>query len=794
MSTDASARLQGSRTECRPATTRTILSSQANSDNAHIAASNEDTAAKNLTLASEPRDSDEPEITSAEVDLYPEQYELHAARSHAVAWTRRDFVKTFTSGLAVLWLLDRTEARGQAESGGAGRGAGRGGNRRPAELAAWLHIAADGTVTLFSGKAEVGQNVRTSLTQAVAEELRTPLTTINVVLADTTLVPWDAGTFGSRSTPDMVPQIRRVAATAREALTDLAAKSWGVDRSSLTAGDGKIVHGASQRSMSYGELTKGEKLIVNVSENVALTPATNWKILGTSTPKVAGRTYVTGKHTFASDICGSADVPPASYSGAAVPPALSTLLHGRVLRPSAFNATLASLDSSAAEAMPGVTIVRDGDLVGAVAPTEHQATAAIAALRPEWKTTAQISERELFAHLKSTARNAPPPTSSTDSAPGTLRQSYHIAYIAHAPLEPRAAVAEWRGDQLTVWTGSQRPFGVRSELANAFHIPEEKVRVIVPDTGSGYGGKHTGEAAVEAARLAKATGKPVKLIWTREEEFSWAYCRPAGVIDIASAVGSDGRITRWEHRNYNSGNAGIRALYDVADKTETFHPAQSPLRQGSYRALAATANHFAREVHIDELAHSVKVDPLEFRLKNLRDPRARAVLEAAAKQFGWSQTTHRDARGEGRGVGLALGFDKGGYLGTCAEVAIDRATGKVRVVRVVEAFECGAVINPGQLKNQIEGAIVQGIGGALFEAIRFENGRILNPRFSQYRVPRFSDAPAIEVVLLDRKDLPSAGAGEAPIVGIAPAISNAIFDAIGLRLRAMPMAPNGLKV
>jgi isoquinoline 1-oxidoreductase len=377
---------------------------------------------------------------------------------------------------------------------------------------------------------------------------------------------------------------------------------------------------------------------------------------------------------------------------------------------------------------------------------------------------------------------------------GETRQTYTIAYIAHSPLEPRAAVAQWQDGKVTAWTGTQRPFGVRGELASAFRIPEENVRVIVPDTGSGYGGKHTGEAAVEAARLARAAGKPVKLVWTREEEFTWAYFRPAGVIDISSTVSDDGRITRWEHRNYNSGNAGIRALYDVPEKTEVFHQAQSPLRQGSYRALAATANHFAREVHIDELARNAKIDPLEFRLNNLRDPRARAALEAAAKHFGWSRNTRRDGRGDGRGIGLAVGFDKGGYVGTCTEVLVDRATGRVRVARVAQSFECGAVVNPEHLKNQIEGCIVQGIGGALFEAMRFDSGRLMNPRFSQYRVPRFSDTPAIEVVLLDRKDLPSAGAGEAPIVGIAPAISNAIFDAVGVRLRSLPMVPNGLKV
>ncbi len=689
-------------------------------------------------------------------------------------WTRRGFLKTFAGGLAVLWFVDGRDLFAQAETGGAGRN-GRGGNRRPAELTAWLHIAADGTVTVFSGKTEVGQNVRTSILQAVAEELPTPLATIKVVLADTSLVPWDAGTFGSRSTPDMFPQIRRVAATAREALLDLAAKNWSVDRASLTAAGGKISHAASGRSIGFGELTKGEKLVVNVSDAIRLKPASEWKIAGTSVPKVDARSYVTGRHHYASDV---------QRPG---------LLHGGVLRPVAFGATLVSLDPGTAEGIPGVKIVRDGDFVGAIAATAHQAAQAVGALRAEWKTTPQVSERELFSHLKSSARGAPAtPTDATTPPVGELRQTYTVAYIAHAPLEPRAAVAEWEGGKLTVWTGTQRPFGVRGELAAAFQISEASVRVIVPDTGSGYGGKHSGEAAIEAARLARAAGRPVKLVWTREEEFTWAYARPAGVIDITSVVDASGRITRWEHRNYNSGNAAIGALYEVPGKIEQYHPAQSPLKQGSYRGLAATANHFARETHVDELARAAKIDPVEFRRKNLRDPRALAVLELATAKFGWDKIG-AGPRAENRGRGVALGFDKGGYLATCAEVAIDRATGKVRVVRVVQAFECGAIVNPGHLENQIEGAIVQGLGGALTEAIRFEHGRILNPRFSEYRVPRFSDVPAIEVVLLDRKDLPSAGAGEAPIVGIAPAVGNAIFDAVGVRLRALPMVPNGLK-
>ncbi|HLH73558.1 MAG TPA: molybdopterin cofactor-binding domain-containing protein, partial [Chloroflexota bacterium] len=374
------------------------------------------------------------------------------------------------------------------------------------------------------------------------------------------------------------------------------------------------------------------------------------------------------------------------------------------------------------------------------------------------------------------------------NAAHTLEATYTIAYLAHAPLEARAAIAEWDGDRLTVWTGTQRPFGVRGELAAAFQMSEENVRVIVPDTGAAYGGKHTGDAALEAARLARAAGRPVKIIWTREEEFTWAYFRPAGVIDVRSAVRTDGMITAWEFHNYNSGAEAMRTPYAIPNQKSEFHVTLSPLRQGSYRALAATANHFARESHMDELACLLGIDPLAFRLKNLRDLRLQAVFDAAATHFGWD--TRR--RAPGRGFGIAGGTEKGSYVATCVEVAVDRASGQVKLERVVEAFDCGAIVNPDGLRNQIEGAIVQGIGGALFERIQFDNGKILSNRFSRYRVPRFADVPPIEAVLLDRKDLPSAGAGETPIVGLAPALGNAIYDATGVRLRSMPLAPNGL--
>ena len=344
-------------------------------------------------------------------------------------------------------------------------------------------------------------------------------------------------------------------------------------------------------------------------------------------------------------------------------------------------------------------------------------------------------------------------------------------------------MAEWSDGRLTVWTGTQRPFAVRDELAEAFRISSDHVRVLVPDTGSAYGGKHTGDAAVEAARLAKAAGKPVKVVWTRQEELTWAYFRPAGVIDIKSGVRDDGTLVAWEFHNYNSGPAAIGTPYNVPNQRIEFHPTKYPLRQGSYRGLAATANHFARESHMDELAHAVNIDPLAFRTKNLIDHRLQAAFEAAATRFGWG----KQRPSQERGFGIAGGIEKAGYIAMCAEVAIDHSAKTVRIVRVAAAFDCGAVVNPNGLRNQISGSIVQAIGGALFESIHFQNGKILNPRLSEYRVPRFRDVPQIDVEIIDRKDQPSAGAGETPIVGLAPAVGNAIFNATGIRLRALPM-------
>jgi isoquinoline 1-oxidoreductase len=710
--------------------------------------------------------------------IEPERHEFREGPAYHFELDRRDFLKVLGAGLIVLHLLDRAEAQDPGNRRG-GRGGGQG---VPQEIGAWVHVGENGAITAYTGKAEVGQNIRTSLAQAVAEELRVPLGRVTMVMADTALTPYDMGTFGSRTTPQMGRQLHRAAAAAREALIDLAAEAWKVDRGSLEVADGKVRHKGTNDAIEFGKLTKGQKLTKVVSGEPPTTPAAQWAIAGHDALKSNGRDFVTGRHKYASDV------------------KLPGMWHGKVLRPPTYGAKLTSLDPRPAEAMPDVVVVRDGDFVGVAAPTEERAVKALKALKAEWTSpAAEVSSKTLYDHIKSTRREAaggrggpPRRTGSVDdaveSAEVRLVASYTVPYIAHVPMETRTAVAKWEDGKLTVWTGSQRPFGVRSELAGAFKLGEDAVRVIVPDTGAGYGGKHSGEAAVEAARLAKAASCPVKLVWSREEEFTWAYFRPAGVIEVAAGARKDGTLTAWKHLNLGSGSAGVGTSYDVANQQTEHQPAGSPLRGGSYRALASTANHFARETHMDDLAHALGMDPLEFRLKNLKDTRLRAVFEAAAKAFGWGAKAP-----EGRGYGIAGGTEKGGYIATCAEVAVDRDTGKVQVVRAVAAMECGAVVNPDGLKSQVEGCLVMGLGGALFEAIDFEGGKLLNGKLSKYRVPRFRDVPAIEVVLIDRKDLPSAGAGEVPIVGIAPAVGNAIFAATGVRLRSLPLVPKGLK-
>ena len=669
--------------------------------------------------------------------------------------TRRTFVQVLGAGLLIAVAAPSIADGQERRRGGGGGGGGEFAGSKSVPLDARIHIGKDGAITVLTGKVEGGQGARAEITQAAAEELRVPVDHVTLLMADTELCPDDGFTAGSRTTPSTLPSIRNGCAAARQLL-----EKWRGGDLSKTFAD---LAAADAKSLSQVPGT-----------DVQVTPTSDWKVLGKATARPNGREILTGTHKYPSDI---------------VRPGM---LYGKLLRRPSYGAKLTDVSTDAAKAMEGVIVVRDGDFVGIAAPNTSIAKAAIKTLEEsaKWDQPPHPSSKELFEYLKKNTKGGVPSNPFADEVSGaakSLRAEYHVPYVQHTPMEPRAAVAEWdENGKVTVWTATQNPFGVRREIASAFHIDEDKVRVIVPDFGGGFGGKHTGETAVEAARLAQAAKKPVAVRWTRAEEFTWAYFRPAAVIECEASLDASGKLTSWHFVNINAGRPGIESPYRCEKKNQQAVDSAPALRHGSYRALAATANNFARESFIDELAAAAGKDPLQFRLDHIESDRLRAVVEEAVKQFGWSdrRAKQRDAN---VGVGLACATEKGSFVATCAEVEIDPAKNVAKVKRIVQAFECGAITNPSNLQSQNIGAIIQGLGPTLREAMLFEEGKIQNASLWKYEVPRQADVPVIEVHLVNRPDLASAGAGETPLIALAPAINNAIFDATQKRLRQMPL-------
>jgi isoquinoline 1-oxidoreductase len=721
----------------------------------------------------------------------PEQVERDvelSAEADAVAFrfqtTRREFVQVLGAGVILAVYAsafgqegEGTPARGRA-GGRGGRGGGIGG-QAPANLFARLHLGKDGVITVLCGKVECGQGARAEITQAAAEELGVAPAQVAVLLADTALTPNDGPTVGSGTTPRTIPSIRQAAAAAKDLLVGLACRQWGITPEEVAVHDGRVQHAASGRSLTYVDLANGQNLEdlfkqAQVARTVALVRVGDWRILGRPAMRPNAQDVVTGRHLYPSDV---------QRPG---------MMFGKVLRPASYNATLEKLDAADAKAIKGVTVIQDGEFVGLVAETTAAAKAAVEALAlgARWKSPPHPSSSELADYLVKNARNVPPnrfsPAGGGAAGGKQVEARYFIPYVQHAPMEPRAAVAEWSDDgKLTVWTASQNPFAVRSELANAFRMPQENVRVIIPDFGGAFGGKHTGECAVEAARLAKGAGKPVSLRWSREEEFTWAYFRPAGIMQCQASLDANGRIDSWYFININSGPSAVQTPYAVPNNLCQTVNSQPPLRHGSYRGLAATANAWARECFMDELAQAAGKDPLEFRLAHLQDARLRDVLQAAATRFDW---TGRVAKaGKNTGIGVACATEKGSYVATAAQVTMDRDAGSFRIDQLVEVFECGKILNPAGLLSQVQGAVLQGLGPVLREEMIFEGGRMQNASFAEYKVPRFADLPPLEVQLLDKPELASAGAGETPLITVAPAITNALSRVAGVRLRELPL-------
>jgi isoquinoline 1-oxidoreductase len=688
---------------------------------------------------------------------------------------RREFVKRLGGGIVVLVSLPGAVSFDEMLADAQQRG-------YPTDINAYLRIAEDGGVTFYSGKIEMGQGVMTSLTQMAAEELRVPFAAIRIVMGDTASCPYDSGTFGSLTT--FGPAVRAACAQARLVLTDLASERLGVPRAQLTAEDGAVyVTGDPTRRVSYGALARGEAIAHTVDEKAVLRAAKDFTVMGTSPRRLDGVEKVTGTAKYAGDI------------------RLPGMLYGSVLRPPAHGATLRSVDTAAAEAMAGVTVVNVDGLIAMLAADPETAARALAAVRAQFDVPAATVDTEsIFAHLVKAAPAANVAESAGDLATGqsaaakSFDVTYTNSYVAHAPIEPHTATAEIRDGKATVWSSTQAPFTQQAAIARAIGFDPANVRVITPYVGGGFGGKVPGQQAVEAARLAKATGRPVQVAWTRAEEFFYDTFRPAATIRIRSGIDAGGRLTLWDYDVYGAGQRGSDVFYDVPNRrVQVFGEwgrapqGMHPFAVGAWRAPAANSNRFAAEQQIDIMAAAAGLDALEFRRKNTKDPRMLATLAAVAEAYGWQPRVAPRRTGTGRG--LACGIDAETYVALIADVTVDRTTGAVRVDRVVCAQDMGLVVNPVGARMQMEGCVMMGLGYTLTEEVRFQGGRILDLSFDTYRLPRFSQLPRIDTVFVKNDELPPKGGGEPAIINMGAVVANAIYDATGVRVLRLPMTP-----
>jgi len=701
--------------------------------------------------------------------------------SEAARIDRRSFFRLTGGGIAIFVSLGPSALFAQENRSG-----------YPEDFNAYLLIGKDGRVTVFSGKIEMGQGVMTSQAQMVAEELGVALASIDMVLGDTDRCPFDRGTFGSLTTRLFGPALRAAAAEARLVLVRLAAKKLGVPAGKLAVRNGVVFVAAEpSRSVTYGEIAEGRRIARLVDEKAVLRAVGQFQVMGTSPSRLDAPEKVTGA---------------AKYSGDLRP---AGMLYARVLRPPAHGAELARVDVSAAEKRSGVTVVQRDDLVAVLHADPEAAAAALAALRPEWRSPSPepaVDTETIFEHLvkaggtpevKETRGDV---AAARSAAARVFESAYRKGYVAHAPMEPHAAVAEPRDGKLTVWASTQTPFPTRDRIAEAVGLDAKNVRVITPFVGGGFGGKSADRQALEAARLAKIVGKPVQVAWSREEEFFYDRFDPAAVVEIVSAVDGGGRISLWDATVHAAGERGAVPVYDIpnlrvrSSGRMTYGDGKGsaslhPFATGPWRAPGANMNAFAMESQIDVMAAAAGADPLEFRLRHLTDPRMRRVLQAAADAFGWKS----GAFPSGTGRGVACSVDAGSYDALMAQVRVDPADGTVRVERVVCAQDMGIVVNPVGAKMQMEGSITMGLGYTFAEELRFRGGDILDRNFKTYRIPRFSWVPRIETVLVKNDELAPQGGGEPAIVATGAVIANAVFDATGARIDRLPLTPERVR-
>ncbi|MDO9255823.1 MAG: molybdopterin-dependent oxidoreductase [Bacteroidales bacterium] len=686
---------------------------------------------------------------------------------------RRNFVQLLGGGLFVFFnswtILDLFG--GTPEQG----------RRLPKDYNAFLRIAEDGTVTCYTGKIEMGQGIITSLAQMMADELNVPFERVKMVLGDTDLCPWDQGTWGSLSTRAFGPNMRAAAAEARGVLLSLASEKLGVPVMQLEVKDGIISDTKNpSHSVSYAKLTKGKKIEKFLEVKPAVEDFTKFTYVGKSYNHADAILKVTGEAKYTGDL------------------KLPGMVFARILRPPSHGAKLKSVDYSAAEKTTGIQVIHDGDLVAVLHQDRERADQAIVKIEAEYSfNEIPVNDKTIFEWMLKADSSSNEIRSSGNLETGIklsekiIESEFLDPYLAHTAIETHSALAQLEGDKMTVWASTQSPFGLQEAIAEELGFKLEKVRVITPFVGGGFGGKGAAQQGIEAARLAKLSGKPVMLVWTRDEEFFYDMFHPAGVIKIKSGMDKNGVIKLWDYDVYYGGTRGSETIYDIPNVKASHYrqnknaPAVHPFGTGAWRAPNANSNTFAREVQIDIMASAAGIDPLEFRLKNLKDEKMIACLKAVADKFGYVA----GKLPSGRGIGIACGTDAGTWVAHMAEVKVDKSTGKVEVVRIVCAQDMGLCVNPEGATIQMEGCITMGLGYTFTEELLFEGGNIKNRSFDTYEIPKFSWLPKIETLILDRKDQAPQGGGEPAIIAVGAVIANAIFDATGARLYRMPMTP-----
>lgn len=690
--------------------------------------------------------------------------------------SRRGFMAAAGAGLFVFFGVDRVRACQEQEPARLPQRV-----NMPADLNAYLRIGADGRVSCFSGKVELGQGVMTALAELLAEELDVDYSSVDVVLGDTDQCPYDMGTFGSMCMPIFGPALRAAAAEARAVLLQMAAERLHVPADQLRVHAGVVtVASAPGQRVTYAELVEGKRIERHLA-NVPLKPVKDFTIAAHAATRKDALDKVTGKGKYAADFT------------------LPGLLHGRVVRPPAHGSKLISADTGAAEKF-GAQIVREGDLLAVLHERPDLADRALGLVNAQFDPPpASVNDQTIFDHLLKTAPPSRPAGAVGDMAAGEkaaatiVEMTYLNSYVAHAPLETHSATASIENGKATVWVSTQAPFSIRPQVAQALGFTQQNVRIVAPYVGGGFGGKSNGPQAVEAARLAKAAGKPVQVIWNRAEEFFYDTFRPAAVVKIRAGLTRDGKISFWDFNVVGAGEREADTFYDIPNHRALSAggwqggnpPGMHPFGVGAWRAPSANTNSFARESHMDSMAAQAGADPLEFRLKHLSDVRMRRVLEAAAKQFGWKPAKAPS----GRGVGVACGVYSGACVATMAEVSVNRSTGHVQVKRIVSALDVGWVVNPDGMRQQMEGCLTMGLGYALTEEVHFNNGEVLDRNFGSYEIPRFSWIPKIDTILMDNPGAAPLGGGEPPIITVGAVIANAIYDAASVRMLQLPMTP-----